>query len=276
MPGLSSGYKHSDNEVRSRRIVFWVIILLILTPSVWAEEGKSSWEDRVKNTICEDYKNFYSIGNLEKLAIGLGAAGVLANTSEDREILDCYQESVKNKDTDNLSTVTKIFGEGLITIPIYLGAALFGEFTSDAELSYATGEWAKRCLRTLLVGYPPVFFLQGALGASRPNEGGSGWSPFSDNNGVSGHSFNGAVPFITAAKMTDNLYYKYGLYFASTLAGVSRINDNAHYFSQVALGWWLAYLSVASVDKTGTKSPKVVVIPANINDGVGVIVTFRF
>ena len=262
--------------MKSLRVVFSVMILLILPSSAWTEEGKDNWEDRVKNAIYEDYKNFYSVGNLEKLAIGLGAAGVLANTSADREIQDRYQESVRNKDTDNLSTVTKMFGEGVITIPVYLGAALFGEFAGDVELSSTTGEWGKRCLRTLLVGYPPALFLQRALGASRPDEGGSGWSPFSDNNGVSGHSFNGAVPFITAAKMTDNPYYKYGLYFASTLGGISRINDNAHYFSQAALGWWMAYLAVASMDKTETKSPKVVVAPAAIRNGVGVMVAFRF
>lgn len=262
--------------MKSLRVVFLVILLLILPSSAWTEEGKDSWEDRVKNTIYEDYKNFYSVGNLEKLAIGLGTAGVLANTYADREIWDRYQESVRNKDTDNLSTVTKMFGEGVTTIPVYLGAALFEELAGDVELSSTTGEWGKRCLRTLFVGYPPVFFLQGAVGASRPDESGSGWSPFSDNNGVSGHSFNGAVSFITAAKMADNPYYKYGLYFASTLGGISRINDDAHYFSQAALGWWMAYLAVASVEKTETKNPKIVVFPANIPNGVGLKVTFRF
>lgn len=257
-------------------MVFWIMVLLILSPSVWAGEGKYTWGDKVKNTIYEDYKNFYTIENLGKLSIGLGVAGVLANTSEDREIQEWHQGSVRNKEADDLSTVTKMFGEGAITIPIYLGAALFEEFAGDLKLSSITGEWGKKCLRTLIVGYPPVFFLQGALGASRPTEDGSGWRPFSDNNGVSGHSFNGAVPFITAAKMTDNPYYKFGFYFASTLAGISRINDNAHYFSQAALGWWVAYLAVASVDKKGTKRSNVVVAPANIRDGGGVIVTFLY
>jgi hypothetical protein len=252
------------------------MILLVIPSGAWTEEGKYSWEDRVKNTIYEDYKNFYSMKNLEKLAMGLGAAGVLANTSADREIRDWYQESVRDKDSDDISTATKMFGEGVITIPLYLGAVLFEEFTGDVELGSTAGEWGKRCLRTLLVGYPPVFFLQRTLGASRPDEGGSGWSPFSDNNGVSGHSFNGAVPFITAAKMTDNPYYKYSLYIASTLSGISRINDNAHYFSQAALGWWMAYLAVTSVNKTETKGIKLVVAPANIPYGVGVTVTFLF
>jgi len=39
----------------------------------------------------------------------------------------------------------------------------------------------------------------------------------------------------------------YGL---STLPGLSRINDDVHYFSQAALGWYLAYLSCAAIEKT--------------------------
>jgi hypothetical protein len=33
------------------------------------------------------------------------------------------------------------------------------------------------------------------------------------------------------------------------LTGISRVNDDKHYFSHVALGWYLAYLSSAVVEK---------------------------
>ncbi|KAF0120297.1 MAG: hypothetical protein FD151_1706 [bacterium] len=58
--------------MKNLRVVSLVMLLLILPSSAWTEEGKYSWDDRVRNTIYEDYKNFYSVGNLEKLAIGLG------------------------------------------------------------------------------------------------------------------------------------------------------------------------------------------------------------
>jgi hypothetical protein len=94
--------------------------------------------------------------------------------------------------------------------------------------------------------------LQQVIGASRPGEAESGshWEPFHDDNGVSGHSFMGAVPFITAAHMTKNPWLRGGLYLGSGMAGLSRINDNHHYASQAALGWWMAYLAARCVNPT--------------------------
>jgi len=40
----------------------------------------------------------------------------------------------------------------------------------------------------------------------------------------------------------------------SILPGLSKINDNKHYFSQVALGWYLAFLSCDVIDKTDSKN----------------------
>jgi hypothetical protein len=79
---------------------------------------------------------------------------------------------------------------------------------------------------------------------------------------VSDHAFIGAVPFITAAKMNENPYIKGALYGLSVLPGLSRINDNKHYFSQVLLGWYLAFLSCNAVEKTNMrKNTKVAIVP---------------
>jgi hypothetical protein len=85
-------------------------------------------------------------------------------------------------------------------------------------------------------------------GGSRPSEGESYWRPFNGDNGVSGHAFLGGVPFLTAARMTDDPYIKGALYFFSALPALSRINDDKHYASQAFLGWYLAWLSVRAVD----------------------------
>lgn len=78
---------------------------------------------------------------------------------------------------------------------------------------------------------------------SRPEEitQGSQWHALRDNNGISGHAFMGSLPFITAAKMTQSPASKALWYAGSTIAPLSRVNDGAHYSSQVALGWWLAF-----------------------------------
>ena len=50
--------------------------------------------------------------------------------------------------------------------------------------------------------------------------------------------------------MTDDPLCKAAFYAGSTLAGLSRINDDRHYTSQVFLGWWMAYLAATAVDQT--------------------------
>ncbi|UCE08107.1 MAG: phosphatase PAP2 family protein [bacterium] len=247
-----------------KRAIQIIIYLVTITfPCSPTAQLKSAC--KLKDSIISDYKKFYSIQNLGKLTIGIGISGVFANSSADQEIQDFYNDYIKNGTTDDISKIVKPFGDGRITVPVYLTAVLIGELTKDTRIGSAVGEWGQRCSRALIVGAPPVLTLQIVLGASRPEEGkGSHWHPFKDNNGVSGHSFMGAVPFLTAAKMTDNRFLKYSLYLGSTLTGLSRINDNKHYFSQSLLGWWIAYLAVNSIDLK-----KFVLVPSANIIGVG-------
>ena len=99
-----------------------------------------------------------------------------------------------------------------------------------------------------------MLLMQWVVGGSRPGEAHSGshWEPFQDDNGVSGHAFMGAIPFLNAANMTDNRWLRAGCYLGSGMAGLSRINDDSHYTSQAVLGWWMAYLAARSVDNTQT------------------------
>ena len=55
---------------------------------------------------------------------------------------------------------------------------------------------------------------------------------------------------MTAAAMTDEPLLKAAFAAGSLAAGWSRINDNAHYLSQVLLGWTVAYLAVDAVSAT--------------------------
>ncbi len=111
----------------------------------------------------------------------------------------------------------------------------------------------ERSLRGSFVGAPPLIIMQQLTGGSRPTETdeNSEWHPFRDKNGISGHAFMGSLPFITAAKMTDNRGYKVLFYAGSAIAPLSRVNDNAHYPSQVALGCgWLIWPRVQSTQPT--------------------------
>ncbi|MDY0166212.1 MAG: phosphatase PAP2 family protein [Thermoguttaceae bacterium] len=105
--------------------------------------------------------------------------------------------------------------------------------------------------------------MQFLLGASRPGETDyrSQWKPFDDTNAVSGHAFIGAVPFLTAAEMTENLAARAFLYVGSACTAWSRVNDDAHYLSQVILGWYMAYLACRSVEATGEDMQTLSLVP---------------
>ena len=120
--------------------------------------------------------------------------------------------------------------------------------------------------------------MQRATGASRPDKSddGSRWKPFNDSNGVSGHAFIGAVPFLGAARMSSNRLLRYGLYVASTLTAWSRINDNDHYTSQAILGWHLAWEAVKAVSESNENNKELKVYPLLLNDGVGIQVSKQF
>jgi hypothetical protein len=86
----------------------------------------------------------------------------------------------------------------------------------------------------------------------------------------------GSLPFITAAKMTDSLGLKAGWYAASMLAPLSRINDNAHYLSQVALGWWTAYLAASAVAATDDPDSHWTILPYSTGEIAGVLGEYKY
>jgi hypothetical protein len=244
----------------------------IVTGMIRVSEGLALGDSLSKDfpNIKNDYKNFYLSGdNLLQLGIGIGCAGLFANTSMDGDIQEFYQDNLRSEATDDLSKILKIPGDIFITPPVLLGTYLLFKDSS-------AGEWAQKSLRALAVGAPAGLFLQRAIGSSRPSEGDSKWRPFNDANGVSGHAFIGAVPFITAAKMNENPYMKGLLYGLSVLPGLSRINDNKHYFSQAALGWYVAFLSCNAVEKTQTQKGITFSVAPLSDKGLMVTINRRF
>lgn len=228
-------------------------------------------------TEADDYAEFYSVRTLLYLGGGLAAGALLAHTAADRDIREWYQEDVRSGDTDTFADSTKWLGESMVVGPVFAGAWLTGLIVEDNAATGAIGEWGNRSLRSVLVGGPPLLAFQRILGSGRPHEGvDSDWIPFQDDNAVSGHAFLGAIPFLSAARMTDNRLAKTLLYAGSTLAGLSRVNDDEHYTSQVLLGWWLAYLSEACVDRNGAHRMGFEPMPTVIDGHPGIAFAFAF
>lgn len=244
---------------RNVALVFLVISLLVFTNSSFAAEGMMLKMARDASDLEDDYRNFYlNTGNLLRLGGGLVGAGVVANTKADREIKNYYQDRLRSSGTDSAASVARVPGEIYVAVPLLLAVHILIPDSS----SYSTVDtWAQKSLRALFLGGPLGLVLQRATGAERPEANDSRWKPFKSSHGLSGHAFIGAVPFIMAARMEDNIYLKSMFYGLSVLPGLSRINDNQHYFSQVALGWYLAYLSSSVVDRKTDNRVSFVVVP---------------
>lgn len=244
----------------------------------WAHSGYPRLA-RSGYKVVEDYRNFYSCDSLVCLTAAFGAGALMANTGFDTTMQTAWQQSVTPTDLGTFFSDCKPLGEGRYALPVFGVAAITGIILEGNPSGDIIGEWGSRSLRMFVVGAPPLYVLQLATGASRPVDGyGSQWHMFNDNNGVSGHAFIGAIPFLAAAEMVENPWAKGGLYVCSTFTGLSRINDNAHYPSQVFLGWYLAFASSVAVSRTEMHFDSMVVrvVPLPIADLGGLAVEGRW
>jgi hypothetical protein len=216
--------------------------------------------------IQRDYANYLSRESVLGLTLGLGVGAAIANSRADSEMFRGYQSWARDPDQRTTSDAihsTKVFGEGKVMLPIYVGTWGASYLFDSPALLEPMGEWGSKSVRGFLVGAPSLMAFQWITGASRPWETthGSEWKFLADNNGVSGHGFMGALPFLTAAKMSDRVAIKTLCFAGSTLTPLSRINDSDHFPSQAILGWWFAYLAATAVDVTDHPDRKWRVFP---------------
>ena len=236
---------------------------------------------RERDRIFTDYCNLYNCNNVMNFGVALLGTGVLANTKMDANFQRWYGNHIRSNFTNDFSKGAKIFGEGLYFLPTMTAAALTYRFWQEKQglPDCQLGNFTDRTFRGYLVGAPTLLIGQFALGGDRPRDGSSYWRPFQQDHGISGHAFIGAVPFITAAQMTDQPYAKGVFYVLSTFTAWSRVNEDAHYLSQIMLGWYLAYLSVRAVSATEERRPLprgLTLFPVSDNRSMGVGIHYQF
>ena len=250
------------------------VLLLPLGHRCLAEDNGAI--SRGYEAVKTDFGNFYlDRENLTRLGIGVAGAAVFANTNMDMYIRNKYQDDLRSTESDKATRPFNISATeiALVIAPAYLGAYGAGKLFDNPTMV----KWATDSFRATVVGGPALLVLAAATGADRPVEGDSKWGAYQNFHGVSGHAYFTAVPFITAAKMSENPYQKGILYVLSTLTAFSRINDDRHYFSQSALGWYIAYLSCAVVEKgNDRREGRVHVQLTPVPKGLAVTVQKRF
>ena len=231
--------------------------------------------------LANDQANFYSRDSILALGLVFGSGAAIANSSADAQIQKHFQSSVRGASSDdwfNSLHASKELGNGVYTLPIMGAAWLANEYVDGPPAFEHFGTWGERSMRGFIVGAPPLIVMQRLTGGSRPYETneGSEWHPFRDNNGVSGHAFMSSLPFITAAKMTDNPWEKSLWYLGSTLGPLSRVNDNAHYPSQIGMGWAMAFVAATAVQQSDTGKRGWRLLPEAPTGGSGFALSYRW
>jgi hypothetical protein len=240
---------------------------------------------RTGRAVAKDFGSLYAARPLLRIGGALLVGGALANTSGDQEIQDWYTEDVRSESTDDFAADVEVLGDTWVA-PTFVVLGLVGELAADGPPGSAGSGlpgWARRTGRATIIGLPSVYYLQQITGGNRPSDGlGSDWEPFDGSHGVSGHTFLGAVPFLAIARMSDNAAVDTLAILASTLAGWARMNDDQHYFSQVMLGWYLAWEATGAVERSHLRATgedgglAYSVTPVALPDGGGLSVTITF
>lgn len=266
-----------------RRFIVWFALGATLLAGPLGCAQQRGWVHSTGTNFLQDsasdFRNLYTSKRswtVGPSAFAMGA--VMAHTDIDHDLRNWVQRDVRSEGTDNAAAFFKVGGEGKYLLPATAAAMLTGQILPESSVAGSLGEWGNRTFRAGVAGTPALLFSQYATGGSRPGETSaeSDWKPFRDNNGVSGHAFVGALPWMTAAQMTENRFLKGVLYGGSTLTGLSRINDDAHYSSQVLIGWSLAYLSTKAVDDTHDEQRMFEITPVPMAEGVGLGVTVEY
>jgi len=233
-----------------------LLTILLLTSSIARANAPLSL---IGGQILCDYQHYYSATGLSQQLIGLGLAGLAANTHIDQGFQDEWQQHLRGNTTNRLSDIFDDYGEITqykISIPIYVFLIGIEAAYPQQPLARCLGFFGNHALRTLLVGAPQQVALTHLLGGGRPQIEQSQWHLFKHQRAVSGHAFYGAIPFINLAKQTQLPLIKTSYYVLSTFPGLARINNNKHYFSQSLLGWWIAFSAANAVWKTEEVSKK--------------------
>lgn len=239
-------------------------ILFLQSFYIYADFVPNHSDIRAKDYVQDiqnDFKNYFHKEKLIYLADSLIISGVLANTGLDSSIRKLWRVNIKGPTSNRFFKGPEyIGGISWVSFPMYFMSMAVGELGNEFKYHFGGPlyEWGYRNLRASILGGLQQVIFTHAIGSVRPcKNANSNWRPFNHKTGVSGHAFYGALPFLTAAHMTNPQPLRYLLIAASALPGIARINSDAHYASQVIMGWSLAYLSSVAVYETSADKLKV-------------------
>ncbi len=174
----------------------------------------------------------------------LGVVGGVAALTAIDEPVQRYTQSHRSKTLVDVSKVFRQEGEPYYYAGISLGVLAVGVVTRNADIQRAGG----RLVASVAASAVVLSAAKISLGRSRPNEGVGAFSyhPFSSLKDGTGLNARGSMPsghtmaaFAVATSLADdinNTPVRILLYTLATGTAFSRVYDNRHWVSDVAMG----------------------------------------
>lgn len=269
-------------KMNNLRAVFLVMVLLGLPSIAWVEGrqeiiGKIS---EIKDTIYEDYRNFYSIGDLEDLGSAILGELTLGLYVQDENIQDWVQEN-RNDTSNDVAKFAESFGNGIYILPPLAGFYLYGHFSENEKV--------RRIALLSLESYAVSGFfcltIKFATHRHRPSEADSPdiWDGPSLSTShlsfPSGHTQSAfSIATVIASEYSAIAAIPPLAYGLATLTALSRVYNNAHWASDVLFGSAISYFTAKAVIRRHEKDGgnNFIVLPLVDRESIGLLLSYQF
>lgn len=196
----------------------------------------------------------------------------------DQEIRDVFKDN-RSSTTDDFANLFEPFGNGVVTIPALAAFYIFGHYDENDKAKQTALIAAESFLITGL--YTTV--LKVSMGRHRPSTGNSSTSfdgfTTDHKSFPSGHTSTAfAIATVIANKYEETPYIKPISYGIASLTGLSRINDNKHWASDVFFGAALGYFTSKTILRlhNNKKGQHFTIYPRANSRGGGIVLSKNF
>jgi membrane-associated phospholipid phosphatase len=212
------------------------------------------------------------------MTVGWVAGGTGLLFILDEEIRDGFEDN-RSSITDDVSEFFERFGNGAISIPALGAFYLYGYFGENAKAERT----ALIAVESFLVTGLFTTVLKAVAGRHRPSTGDSSTSfdGFTTDHGSfpSGHTSTVfAIATVIGNEYEDVPYIKPISYGIAAMTGLSRINDEKHWASDVFFGAALGYFTSKALLRlhSNKKGQHFTIYPRADRDGGGLVLAKRF
>jgi membrane-associated phospholipid phosphatase len=197
----------------------------------------------------------------------------------DDNIQNVFEDN-RSSTTDDLSDFFEPFGNAAYTLPALVGFYLYGHSEGKEKIERT----ALLATESFLVTSLFTTVLKVGIGRARPDKLNSSSStfegPFSSNVSFpSGHTSTVfAIATVVANEYDENPLVTPISYGIATMTGLSRINDNQHWISDVFAGAALGYFTAKTILKLRSKKKgrHFTIYPRADDKGGGLVLSSRF